>query len=130
MNIKFSKRRFVRYNPSYIEYIGNNKYSLNNNDEQFYQWVEKKLTPFALINNFRAKEIRKIIYEAINTPIQKNYYASDLVVSDYLEACGYPIQEVSEGKKVFKHRIERINLIGKRQLLNCYLTNQPLFINE
>lgn len=135
MNITKKFPKYIHHKRSFMfTNISTPKYSMNIIDEEFYLWAERSIIPFAIISDscvaLHAKEIRKILYDAINTPVSKKYQVYDLWVEIYLEKCGLPIQEVDMGKKIFRYRVRQINLMGKDKLMEYYKTNQPLFITN
>jgi len=55
------------------------KYSSNNDEDDFYHWVEKMVVPFPImVDDYRAKELRKILYEALNSPPDQYYSFNEL----------------------------------------------------
>lgn len=107
------------------------KYSSNNDEDDFYCWIEKIVVPFPIIcNDFRAIELRMILYEALNSPPTKYYYFNELWAEEYIKYHfkNVPIQDLCESKKLFTKHVKIINLLGKDRLTEYYKNNHQHFL--
>lgn len=109
-------------------------YSTNKDDNDFYVWIEKILVPFPITHNcFRAKNLREILYEALNTPDNDKSHAAGFWTEEYLSTYfdNIPIQQASEAKKLVKTRVKIMNKIGKNQMMEHYKNGQQqLFLTN
>lgn len=121
-------KQFIKFNRQLT--IKPNYYSIDNDIEIFYRWIECYVIAFNMDDSPCCKEIRKTLYHSINIPPNHFYLNNEIYIDLYLNEQGYLIHDIEMYKKEIRKKLKAINRIGKDKLFKYYKNNQPLYLHE